>query len=75
MESSVDRKELQQINEQAALWMLRKEEGPLTPAQLRRYQAWCRRPHRAEALRRMEAFNKRLSQPWCRRRLAIRSVS
>ncbi|HEY0938740.1 MAG TPA: hypothetical protein VGE08_01465 [Steroidobacter sp.] len=60
-----------QIEEQAALWMLLKEEG-LTAAQRRRYEAWLKLPYRAEALRRMEGFNEQVKMPWRRRRLAIR---
>jgi len=62
----------QQIDEEAARWMLRKEAGPLSTAQMRRYEAWSKLPHRAETLQRMEAFADGLKQPWKRRRLQMR---
>lgn len=72
MEPHVDAKELLQINEQAARWMLRREVGPLTRSELRRFEVWSKLPHRADALQRMEAFSERMYQPWRRRRLAMR---
>jgi ferric-dicitrate binding protein FerR (iron transport regulator) len=71
----VDPEELRQIYEQAALWMLRKEEGALTKVERRQYEAWLKLPHRAEALQQMERFSKRLAQPWRRRRIAMRLAS
>lgn len=67
LEPGLDAKERQQIYEQAALWMLRKEDGPLTCAERRRHEAWLKLPHRAEALRRMEAFSARVTRSWRRR--------
>jgi ferric-dicitrate binding protein FerR (iron transport regulator) len=72
MEPRITSKELQQIHEQAALWMLLKEEGPLSCAKLRRFDAWLKLPYRAEALRKMEALNNHVELPWRRRRLTMR---
>lgn len=71
MAPSIDAGELQ-IYEQAARWMLRKEDGPLTHAERRRYEAWMKQPRCAEALKRMEAFSEQMEKPWRRRRLAMR---
>lgn len=72
VDSRINSRELQQINEQAALWMLLKEDGPLNCAERRRYEAWLKVPYRAEALRKMEALNDQVKLPWRRRRLAMR---
>jgi ferric-dicitrate binding protein FerR (iron transport regulator) len=72
METSINAKELHKIYEQAALWMIRTEDGPLSRCERRCYEAWLRLPHRAEALERMQAFNEQFEQPWRRRRLSMR---
>lgn len=74
MNSTIDEEEEKQIIKQAVFWMLCKEKGSLTRAEQRRYEVWRKLPHRAEALRRVEAFSNWLKQPWVRRRLAMKLV-
>jgi len=65
---------LEQIYEQAALWMLRKQDKGLNRAERRRYAQWLELPGRAEAMRRMQAFSVRLHQPRPRQELAAKFV-
>jgi len=68
----VDRTTPQQIDEQAVRWILRQEEGVLSCAARRRFEAWLKLPGRAQALQQMQELHEQLSQPWRRRRLAMR---
>lgn len=67
--------ELEQIYEQAALWMLRKQDKGLGRAGRRRYAQWLALPGRAEAMRSMEALSARLNQPIARHELAEKLVA
>lgn len=53
---------LERLYEQAALWLVRKEDGELNPAARRRYERWLELPGHVEAMQLIERFSQWLNQ-------------